>query len=242
MTLSAARVVLVNPLYSGNLGAVARLAANFDVGEVVVVSPRCDISDPEARRYATGVSVENLAAFRRVDTLFEALEGCARRIAFSCRQSLLSLPEVKLSRCSDWLVPSGSFALVFGPEDAGLRREDLALCSEVCSLPVSFRKNSLNLSHAVAVVLSRLFDTVVSMGEEAADCIFTGRSAARASSDEIDVLMGRWHAAIVRLGFDARTGPEAMAGKIRNALLRADLTSHEVATFHAFLNASEKNG
>jgi len=238
--MASVRIVLVNPLYGGNIGSVARLAANYEVDDVVLVSPRCDLRDPDALKLATGVSAENLVAFRVVDTLSEALLGCARRFAFSCRNSLLSLPEVELCNCREWFVPRGSLALVFGPEDTGLQRDDLALCSEVCSLPVSSRKNSLNLSHAVAVVLSRVFELSGGVGEELPQKLKPSAIMDDlASAEEFAALMERWQAAIKHMGFDGKTGADAMGGKIRNALLRSRLTSHEVATFHAFLRGVE---
>ena len=52
---------------------------------------------------------------------------------------------------------SGPVALVFGGEDNGLSRDELMLCSHACVLPTASVMPSLNLSHAVAAVLSRVF-------------------------------------------------------------------------------------
>ena len=43
-------VVLVEPSGPLNVGSVARLCANFDVGELRLVAPRCDHLGEEARR------------------------------------------------------------------------------------------------------------------------------------------------------------------------------------------------
>jgi tRNA/rRNA methyltransferase len=42
--LDHVRVVLVSPKTVGNVGAAARLCANFECNDLWVVSPRCDTS------------------------------------------------------------------------------------------------------------------------------------------------------------------------------------------------------
>src|SRR5690606_39244186 len=48
----------------------------------------------------------------------------------------------------------GKVALVFGPEEAGLSNADLDLCHRMVRIP---SRGSLNLSHAVTVMLYELF-------------------------------------------------------------------------------------
>lgn len=49
-------------------------------------------------------------------------------------------------------------ALVFGREESGLLESELLLCAHACAIPTGRSQPSLNLSHAVAVVASQLFD------------------------------------------------------------------------------------
>ncbi|KAI7837497.1 hypothetical protein COHA_008688 [Chlorella ohadii] len=53
---------------------------------------------------------------------------------------------------------AGTVALVFGREESGLLESELLLCSHACAIPTGRTQPSLNLSHAVAVVVSQLFD------------------------------------------------------------------------------------
>ncbi|KAI3426975.1 hypothetical protein D9Q98_006919 [Chlorella vulgaris] len=55
-------------------------------------------------------------------------------------------------------VGTATVALVFGREESGLLESELMLCSHACSIPSGRSQPSLNLSHAVAVVVSQLFD------------------------------------------------------------------------------------
>lgn len=50
-------------------------------------------------------------------------------------------------------------ALVFGREESGLSEEELRLCTLFCAIPTAAsRQASMNLSHAVAVVLAQMYE------------------------------------------------------------------------------------
>lgn len=60
-------------------------------------------------------------------------------------------------------------ALVFGREESGLTEKELSLCTHSCSIPTGARQPSLNLSHAVCVILAQLYERrteCTSAGEE----------------------------------------------------------------------------
>lgn len=52
----------------------------------------------------------------------------------------------------------GVTALVFGREESGLTEAELRLCAHACAIPTGRMQASMNLSHAVAVVLCGLFE------------------------------------------------------------------------------------
>ena len=56
----------------------------------------------------------------------------------------------------------GSVALVFGREESGLTETELSLCTHSCSIPTGAVQPSLNLSHAVCVILAQLYEQRVS--------------------------------------------------------------------------------
>jgi len=53
---------------------------------------------------------------------------------------------------------SGIVSLLFGREDDGLRKEELEMCDIIVNIPTGPEYPSMNLSHAVAVVLYELSD------------------------------------------------------------------------------------
>lgn len=53
---------------------------------------------------------------------------------------------------------AGVTALVFGREESGLTEAELRLCAHACGIQTGRMQGSMNLSHAVAVVLCGLFE------------------------------------------------------------------------------------
>ena len=152
-------VVLVEPAGPLNLGSVARLCANFAVEDLRLVAPRCDPGDPDAQRMAVhgGQVLEHA---RQFPTLFEALADCQLVVA-SCGRIEhgvipLQAPEQVMPWVQQGLESAAQVALVFGREDRGLSNEELLLSQRVVRLHSTEAYPSLNLSHAVAVMLHEL--------------------------------------------------------------------------------------
>ena len=148
-------VVLVEPAGPLNVGSVARVCANFGVDDLRFVAPRCDPNAPEAQRMAVhGRSV--LAAARIFPTLLEAVSDCHRVVTTAGRLDHGSIPLGPPEAVLPWAISGSSMqplALVFGREDHGLTNDELLLSQRVISLRSAEAYPSLNLSHAVAVVL-----------------------------------------------------------------------------------------
>ena len=155
-------VVLVEPAGPINLGSVARLCANFEVRELRLVNPVCDPLDPEACRMAVH-GLELLRTARSCTSLLEAVADCRRVVASCGRLDHGSIPLHAPEEALVWLLSGQEdlsddqpIAVVFGREDRGLSNDELRLCQRVLTLHSAGSYPSLNLSHAVAVVLHDL--------------------------------------------------------------------------------------
>ena len=152
------RIVLVEPQHPGNVGAVARAMVNFGIDDLALVKG-CEIDDDGYARSKSGKPIlENLSRF---DTLEEALADCDVTIAtsgikpegdkrwFRAPKGMNELPELVKEREKP--------ALVFGRENYGLYREELALCEVTITIPTNPEYPILNLSHAVGIVLYEIY-------------------------------------------------------------------------------------
>jgi len=149
-------VVLVRPKEDGNVGAAARLARNFGARRLVLVAPRARVGSVARRRAMGGLAL--LAASTRSPTLADAVEQA---------DLVVGTTDLSLGRSNSYLRRSisperfaeivrgvdGAVAVVFGPEDNGLSREELARCDLLVHVPARREFPTLNLSHAVAIVL-----------------------------------------------------------------------------------------
>lgn len=54
--------------------------------------------------------------------------------------------------------PLATAALVFGREESGLTADELEACTHACAIPTGRLQPSMNLSHAVATVLSQVYE------------------------------------------------------------------------------------
>ena len=154
------RVILVQPKYSGNIGAVARAMKNFGFSDLTLVSPLAKI-DGLARMYAVRAQ-DLLDQVNVVDTIEEAIRdadlvvGTTARGAGSTSNLLRSsYPPREVAGIVNRTASRAAF--LFGREDMGLRNEELETCDIVLRVPSSHVYPTLNVSTAVAITLYELY-------------------------------------------------------------------------------------
>lgn len=151
-------IVLVEPENPGNVGFVSRVMANFGASNLRIVG-----MDPKQDQYAQMFSV-HAADILEAAEIFPDLESALSDIdaawAATARTGFnhsVTRAAVPLPELPDPASRDGQVALVFGRESIGLRNEEVSMCDFIFTIPASKSYNSLNLSHAVAVVLYSLF-------------------------------------------------------------------------------------
>ena len=152
-------IVLVEPKNSGNIGAVARAMMNFDAEHLHLVNP-CPIDNAGyARAMHAGKILEKAQIF---PTFKEAVKNLDYLVATSCVDAKTDKKHLRnpvfLEEFSDKVFQTkGKIGLVFGREDYGLFNEEIAACDIMVKIPTSDMYPSLNLSHAVTLVLYSLY-------------------------------------------------------------------------------------
>lgn len=149
-------IVLVRPKEDGNVGAVARVALNFGANGLIIVAPRAELG-PEARRRAMA-GAKLLKSARVVETFEEGVRHADLVVGTTDLSTGRSASYLRRSvspeRLGEMLLPiEGKVALLFGPEDNGLSRDELAQCDLLVHIPARREFPTLNLSHAAAVVM-----------------------------------------------------------------------------------------
>ncbi|HYD43668.1 MAG TPA: RNA methyltransferase [Phenylobacterium sp.] len=150
----APAVILSTPQLAENIGAVARVMANFGLADLRLVNPRDGWPQERAWASASGANWP-LDEAKVCAALPEALADLQVIFATTARPRELTLPVItpreaaaELARAAAQGLKTG---LLFGGERAGLETADIALCQAVVTIPIDPRFRSLNLAQAVAI-------------------------------------------------------------------------------------------
>jgi tRNA/rRNA methyltransferase len=152
-------VVLVEPMYEGNMGSVARLVKNFGFKELILVNPpRHPKESPDARSMAMhGLDVLESAKiikdYKKLPEMFDFLIGTT---AISATDSNSRRRPIFPEELAKSIVGEGRIAIIFGREDHGMSNEEIDACDIMVTIPASREYPTMNLSHSVAVILYEL--------------------------------------------------------------------------------------
>ena len=221
------KVVIVEPLGEINLGSVARLCQNFEVDELRIVSPRCDPKHPDAIRMAVHGRkfLEDASIY---SNLLDAIKDCVRVVATCGRTDHGEIPLQTSNNALKWLISEKSskpIALVFGREDRGLTNSELQMAQKVISLNASPTYPSLNLSHAVAVILHELnsFSVKSSSYREKKN-----KTYELASPKELNDCIEDTKELLLEIGFLQDHTAKARMAKIKSFLNRAEARKEDI--------------
>jgi TrmH family RNA methyltransferase len=217
------RIVLVNPIYGGNVGSACRAMMNMGLSQLVLVDPRSGMNMEDAAAMAchAGQILANRQVF---DTTAEAVADCGLVAGTSNRGGLYrdhsKTPREWAPRLLEAALDT-PVAILFGSEDNGLSLEDLALCTQFIRIPSSETYKSLNVAMSVMVVAYELFNAA-GLFEPPQERSLECPSAMR------EAMFAKWRQALLDVGFmTADTADHMMLG-IRRILSRGTLTEKDV--------------
>ncbi len=160
------RVVLVEPMYDGNVGSVARAMKNFGFHNLVLVNP-CRIDD--FGRAMASHARDLLESARIVSTIGEAVSGANLVVGTTGKRLENGERHLRLHLRVPCLTPSdlrgkldgkdGEVALLLGREDVGLTNDELMACDMLVTIPTNGSYPIMNISHAGAVLFYELSKT-----------------------------------------------------------------------------------
>jgi tRNA/rRNA methyltransferase len=148
-------VVLVEPQLGENIGAAARVMANFGLSRLRLVSPRQGWPNGKAKIMASGADrvLDQAEVFT---SAADAIADCTFVLATTARahdqaKPVLAPDEAALQMAAR--VKGGEqVAVLFGRERIGLVNEEVALADATVTFPVNPAFASLNLAQAVALI------------------------------------------------------------------------------------------
>lgn len=229
-------IILSTPQLAMNIGAVARIMANFGLVDLRLVNPRDGWPQEAAWPSASGADWP-LNDAKVFDTVAEAIADLQLVYATTARPRELQLPVLgpreAAAELSQEVAAGRKVGLLFGGERAGLETADIALCQAVVTLPIDPKFRSLNLAQAVAINAYEWRMTV----EAGAPPNFR-QSAAPAEQGAMLGLYEHLETELEEAGFfHPPEKKPSMVQNLRAALARARMTDQEVRTFRGVVTA-----
>lgn len=149
-------ILLKNTQMPENLGAIARVMKNFGLTQLRLIAPLCDPHSHTAM--ATSAGAEDILHHAQIfDTLADAafdvhhLIGTCGDIRQGAR--VYTSPH---ALCQSMYQTTDLWGVLFGCERTGLSQADLSHCSSTVRIPTNPAFSSMNISHAVAVLVYAL--------------------------------------------------------------------------------------
>lgn len=229
--------ILVEPQMGENIGATARAMLNYGLDELRIINPRDGWPNEKAIAMSAG-AIEKMKPIKIFKTLAESISDCNFIYTTAAFDRDMAKPVMNAGDAAMDMTERTSanqkIAIVFGRERSGLTNEEIATGQVMITIPVNPEFASLNLAQAALIIAYEWSRLTLHQPKP-----FTplGKSHP-ATSKEFD----EW---FLRLETELDNGEffrveemrDLMKRNIRNALLRAELSTQEINTLHGVLTA-----
>ena len=218
-------VVLVEPNGPINVGSIARLCSNFEVNELRIVSPKCDVFSLEAKKMALKgqTYIDNCKIFNSIE---QAIYDCNLVLASCGRIDLSNEIECEPPEAiSKWIASFkeiNNLGILFGREDRGLSNKELLFANKIFNIQTSQNYPSLNLSHSVSIILYELNKYSTNNLKKDAQ-VFN-----LASSKEIFESFIEVEKMLIRIGYLLEHTSDSKISKFKKFIKKAKTSSHEI--------------
>jgi len=216
-------IILVEPEIPGNIGAVARVMKNFNQKNLILLNPKCDHLDQDARNRAKHAQdiLNNTKIIKTLDELnLDYLIATTAMIGtdFNIPRSPLD-PEQMVNKIKN----IKNTGILIGREGPGLSNEEIKQCDFCVKIPSSKEYPTLNISHACAIICYELFKS------ETTEPVHTQASAA-----EKEQLQKMINEVLNKLEFSTEEKKETQTTVWKKIIGKSTLTKREAFALMGF--------
>jgi tRNA/rRNA methyltransferase len=234
-------IVLVEPQLGENIGAAARVMANFGLARLRLVKPRDGWPSLQARRSASGADriLDEAALYQSVEA---AIADCTFVLATTARAhdqaKPVLAPEAAARQIATHMAEHGTsgenVAVLFGRERHGLENHEVALADRIVTFPVNPAFASLNLAQAVALIAYEWFKLVC--GGELPFAM--PQKSAPAGKEQLFAFFSGLERELDRVEFFRPPEKRAtMLVNLHNIFARMGPTQQDIQTLHGVISA-----
>jgi tRNA/rRNA methyltransferase len=226
-------IVLKEPQGPLNIGAVCRVMMNFGLCRLRLVNPCPDFNGLDARKMALGAVhiLEQADIFPDLETALADIHvtfGTTRRFGKYRKDFLTPATAARVIGQSE---PGTRCALLLGREDTGLETRDLDLCQRFVTIPTHEDYPSMNLSHALAVLLYE-----VSLKSENTGRFYDPAPKKPASGKEIEHLFAHMRRTFLDIDYLDPQNPDHLLRTFRRLFGDAGLSSRDVRILEGLMS------
>ena len=225
-------VIMVRPQLADNIGAAARAMANGGLFHLRLVAPRDGWPQENAWRNASGAQLilEQLTVFT---TVADAIADLHRVFATCPRPRHVIKPVLTPRGAAAEMAEAAQRALrtgiLFGPERAGLDRDDLACADALVRYPMNPAFTSLNLAQAVMVMAYEWWQA----RDATPPRVLMTNETHVATKGELENFLSHLVDELDACGFLRNQAKRAgMVRNIRHFFQRGEVTEQELRTLH----------
>ena len=235
-------IILIVPQLGENIGKAVRAMYNFGLTDLRLVAPRDGWPNEAAVAPAAGADIV-LEKTRIYPTAAEAIADLKYVYATTARPRDMIKEVVTPKECCLRMrgaVNEGEkVGLLFGPEKAGLKNDDIALSTAIVSVPLNPSFASINLATAVGLLAYEWFQT----GTDVPDSYTPTLDTRPASAGELQKLFDHIEGELEEAGyFRSDQRRSLMRRNLRNIFTRSEMTHEEVSTMRGVVKALATGG
>jgi len=230
-------IILVEPQLGENIGAAARVMANFALNRLRLVKPRDGWPNVHARRAASGADriLDDAALY---DTVEAAIADCTLVLATTARAHDQAKPVIGPGAAASLLAPhvaaGESVAVLFGRERYGLENHEVALADRIVTFPVNPAFASLNLAQAVAVIAYEWFK----LASDGALPFAMPQKSEPAGKEQVQAFFANLERELDQIEYFRPLDKRAtMLVNLRNIFARMQPTQQDIQTLHGIVVA-----
>ncbi len=227
-------IVLVEPKLSANVGAIARAMKNFNFNDLVLINPKCNYLSQTARNRAKHANdlldrakIKKFSYLKRFDYLIAttAILGSD----YNIRRSPITPDELagKLAGIDG----KKKVGILIGRESSGLTNKEISEADFIVAIPTSPGYGTMNISHAVAVILYEIFKK--SGEKKINDHIIT------ASGKEKEIILKKINGILNNLEFSTKDKKETQKKVWKRIIGKSFMTKREAFALLGFLRKLE---
>jgi len=221
--------ILVNPLYSGNIGQAARAMANNGFSRMGLLNPP-DFTDEDAVKMALhAVNIlHNATVYKNLDEalgdkhLIIGTTNRLRRFRKTFHTPRAIVPII-LERAQNHKV-----AILFGNEASGLSNDEIYLCHEIIHIPAHSDFTSYNLAQSLLIVAYELFNAESKFKE--------GPKLKLVPQTELESMYNQIQGVLNDIGYLYEDNPNTIINALRRLFGRSGLEEKEVRIFRGIFS------